>query len=528
MVRVESSNTRRWLLTGLQLFAVLLVVRMTGCEPSGNSSVNAASDVASDVGTVLVSVVPVPDVSEQLPGGAGSTSLKPIPAFDKVVTNLPDSAKPDFYAGKALAEQAWIKAPTATDARDGLGPIYNARACLSCHIRGGRSRVPDESGAALFVGPLVRMSVVPGAVVGAGTQSYTRLIAGVIPDPVYGDQLQNQSVALLHQLGKANPQEIAAAADVPPEAVPHIQWTDSVYQYPDGRQVSLRAPQLQMQFEAYGPFDPDTRFSLRNAPVIGGTGLLERIPLAALQALEDVDDRDQNGISGRLNEVWDPVSQQWVAGRFGLKANRPNLDMVVASAFANDIGISNPLFPNQPCTAAQSACLVQVSGNNADGFELPQPLLQLVTDFTRQLGVPKRRNADDPSVLAGRRLFYQSGCAGCHHPDFVTTSSDHLPELGNQRIWPYTDLLLHDMGPGLADNRPDFAASGREWRTPPLWGVGLGQQINGSGQLLHDGRARSIEEAILWHGGEAEAVRQQFVSLAEAERQALLRFVQSL
>lgn len=456
-----------------------------------------------------------------LAGGQGSTTLVPFPSFDNPAANMDSALRPDFFAGKALAEQPWIKAPTATDARDGLGPLYNARACLACHIRGGRSRVPDNSGDALFTGPLVKFSLpLPD-----GAPMPT---AGVVPEPVYGDQLQTQSIALAHQLRTHDPAAIAASGDVAPESYPTIQWQESRFRYPDGREVSLRQPRLEFANNGYGPLHADTLISLRNAPSIQGSGLLELIAQADLDALADPDDANGDGISGRSNQVWQPLQQRWVPGRFGLKANRPDLATTVAAAFANDVGISNPLFPDQPCTAAQTACLRQRNGNNADGFELPDNLLQLVTNFTRNLGVPLRRHPDAADVVAGEALFMASGCSLCHQPSFVTVASSEFPHLGGQTIWPYSDLLLHDMGPALADGRPDFYASGSEWRTPPLWGIGLSQKINGSSNFLHDGRARSLEEAVLWHGGEADAARQYFTALPEVKRQQLLEFVNSL
>ena len=475
-------------------------------------------------------VVPPVSDTERYPGGRATVSISPFASMEKVVPNLPESEKPHFYSGRALARQPWVKAPTITDARDGLGPIYNARGCLACHIKGGKSLLPTRPDAPLF-GPLVRMSVVLDDA--SAMQTAAQSMDGVIPDPVYGDQLQTQSIALLHQLHKATPLEIAETGDVPPEAYAYLDWETSSYTYPDGHVVELRKPLLNLKHAAYGDFDPNTRFSLRNAPAIHGMGLLERIPQQALAALADPDDLNGDGISGRQNQVWDSRTQSFQPGRFGHKANRPNLDMIVGSAFATDIGISNPMFPNQPCSPQQALCNAQRNGNNRQGFELPDNLLRLVTNFNRNLGVPIRRDMDNSDVKAGRSLFYQAGCHQCHQPSFVTEDrvagiDEPQSHLGGQTIWPYTDLLLHDMGPALADGRPDFAASGSEWRTPPLWGAGLLQQVNGAAAYLHDGRARTLEEAILWHGGEAAAAQGRFVNLPQQQRQQLLKFVGSL
>lgn len=465
--------------------------------------------------------IPEEDPSERRPGGDTTHSLTPFPAFDHIAPNLPDARKADFYAGRALAEQPWVKAPTITTARDGLGPVYNARACLACHIRGGKGRLPDDNKSPLF-NAFVRVSLPATA-----GQTVDPAI-GVIPEPVYGDQLQSQSIALDHQLRTATPEAISARGDVAPEAYIYINWQTHIFTYPDKHQTELRKPQLDIRQLGYGPLHPDTLFSLRNAPTIHGMGLLELIDQQDIDQWQDPDDRNQDGISGRVNRVWDARQQKTVAGRFGLKANRPDMHMVVASAFANDVGISNPLFSSQPCTARQPACLAQPDGEDEHGFEMPQALFELVVDFSRNLAVPQRRDADEREVKYGRDVFYRTGCQQCHRPSYTTIIDDENPHLSAQRIWPYTDLLLHDMGAELADNRPDFDASGREWRTAPLWGVGLLASVNGSNNLLHDGRARSVEEAVLWHGGEAEQVKQRFIHLSRSEREALIRFVNSL
>ncbi|MBV2122886.1 MAG: hypothetical protein KUF74_15695 [Candidatus Thiodiazotropha sp. (ex Ctena orbiculata)] len=463
--------------------------------------------------------VPALNPAEALPGGETSVSIKPHVSFQLPVANLPREKHPDFHAGKALAHQPWVRAPTITTARDGLGPIYNARTCLFCHINGGRTRMPENPQQEL-IGPFIRLSI-PGK----------DKVHGVVPEPVYGDQFQTQSVALSHQLRQVSQVRKASlnVEEVKPEAYIYIDWQESSYTYPDQTEVSLRTPKPRITGLGYGDLHPDTLFSLRNSPAIIGTGLLELIPQSEIDALTDPEDRDGNGISGRLNQVWDFELEKTVPGRFGLKANRANnLRIVTAAAFTGDVGITNPLFADEPCTDAQKKCQQTISGNGGEQVELPAHLLDMVTDFLRNIGVPKRRNVNDEAVLAGRELFYETGCQQCHHPDFTTGDSTTLPHLAGQRIWPYTDLLLHDMGPELADGRPDYEANGSEWRTAPLWGVGLREAVNGSNNLLHDGRARSVEEAIIWHGGEAERVKQQFVNLDARHRQQLIKFVESL
>jgi CxxC motif-containing protein (DUF1111 family) len=262
-----------------------------------------------------------------------------------------------------------------------------------------------------------------------------------------------------------------------------------------------------------------------------GLGLLEAIPAADILANVDPDDLDGDGISGRPNVVWSVEFDQPMLGRFGLKAGNPTIRQQSAGAFAGDIGISNPLFPAGAgeCTSAQTVCQTAIHGDGDHrSTEIDAKGLDLVTFYSRNLGVPARRGVDDTQVLRGKEIFYTSGCTSCHTPSFVTHRLEDQPEQSFQLIWPYSDLLLHDMGPGLADNRPEARASGREWRTPPLWGVGLTEQVSGHTYFLHDGRARSLLEAVLWHGGEAQPQRDAVAGISTADRDALIAYLESL
>ena len=274
--------------------------------------------------------------------------------------------------------------------------------------------------------------------------------------------------------------------------------------------------------------------SPRVTPHMIGLGLLELIPPDTLLAIADPQDTDHDGISGRPNWRWDLTAQALALGRFGWKAINPTVNQQSQGAFNGDIGISTPLEP-QPsgdCTPQQTACLAAPNGNSAafENLEAHSDVTSVVAFYAQNLAVPARRNADDPDVLAGRTLFYKTGCHRCHTPSHVTgpaptAASDHL---AHQTIWPYTDLLLHDMGEGLADHRPEGMASGSEWRTAPLWGIGLIPIVNGHSYYLHDGRARNLLEAILWHGGEAAAQQARVVKMSPQERKQLIRFVESL
>lgn len=260
-----------------------------------------------------------------------------------------------------------------------------------------------------------------------------------------------------------------------------------------------------------------------------GLGLLEAIPDEAILANAEAQAREKNGIAGRPNQVWNDTQQKTVLGRFGWKAGQPNLNQQNVHAFSGDMGLTTSLRPFDDCTQTQVDCKRAPSGNGPDGEpEVSDNILRLVLFYSRNLAVPARREVNSPQVLAGKNLFFQAGCQSCHTPKYTTAANAAEPELANQVIRPYTDLLLHDMGEGLADNRSEFKASGRDWRTPPLWGIGLTETVNGHTQFLHDGRARNLLEAVLWHGGEAQAAQRQVLAFNAEQRAALLAFLNSL
>lgn len=490
------------------LFLLSASLIMSGCEQVSNAD-------------YLKPTAPTFSPEENNPGGETSVSHLPFASFQLPAANLADQLKPAFHAGKALANQPWIKAPTITTARDGLGPLYNARTCLSCHVKGGKGLIPSDSSSPIS-STLVRLSKPSG-------DDDLLKTEGVIPHPMYGDQMQGQSTSLAHQL-RHSQKPGTLKHDIAPESYIFIHWDKQTFTYPDQHQVELRKPRLEFTQLGYGPLGDDTLFSIRVAPAIHGMGLLELISEQDLIKLADEYDSNNDGISGRVNQVWDIEKQATVIGRFGLKANKPSLKMIVAGAFKNDIGISSPLFPDQPCSTQQTSCNTQVNGNTPEhgNVELSAELLTLATNFNRDLAPVIRRNSQNKQVMQGRELFYRTGCNQCHQPRFITAKSEQTKHLSQQTIWPYSDLLLHDMGPELADGRPDFLATGREWRTAPLWGVGLLQQVNGSQVLLHDGRAQTVEQAILWHGGEAELAKNSFVNLTNKQRAQLIKFVNSL
>jgi len=448
-----------------------------------------------------------PDFGQAEPGeplSAGSATVAGSDryAFSQPLANLAPQRRLEFAVGNSFFRNPWVIAPSTTTARDGLGPLFNSNACLNCHVRNGRGH-PPEAQADNAVSLLVRLSIPTTAETAHLAERF-----GVVPEPSYGTQLQDMAVP-----------------GVLPEARVRLSYDSHRARFADGLEVELRRPRLRLDRLGYGPLHPDTRFSLRIAPPMIGLGLLEAIPEAAILTNADPDDSDGNGISGRANRVRDQATRKQALGRFGWKAGQPTLDQQNADALLNDLGITSTLLPASNCTPAQGDCLRARDGGVP---EIEDPLRARLLLYTRSLGVPARRGVDSPQVLAGKALFHETGCARCHIPTFVTAAEAPEPELAKQRIWPYSDLLLHDMGDGLADNRAEYQASGREWRTPPLWGIGLTQAVTGSTRLLHDGRARSLLEAVLWHGGEAQAARDRVLAFDADQRSALLAFLNSL
>ncbi|WP_432217594.1 di-heme oxidoredictase family protein [Pseudomonas kribbensis] len=439
-------------------------------------------------------------------GGAATVRKTDQNSFSLPSANLPPSRRVDFSVGNSFFRSPWVIAPSTTTARDGLGPLFNTNACQGCHIKDGRGHPPPPD-APNAVSMLVRLSI-PDA------PQYASLIeqVGVVPEPVYGGQFQDMAVP-----------------GVAPEGKVRVDYTPVPVRFKDGTEIELRKPVLQFSQLGYGPMHPDTRFSARVAPPMIGLGLLEAIPEEAILANAVAQAKENNGINGRPNRVWDDAQQKTVMGRFGWKAGQPNLNQQNVHAFSGDMGLTTSLRPFDDCTDAQIACKQTPNGNGPDGEpEVSDNILRLVLFYTRNLAVPARRGVNDAQVLAGKNLFFQAGCQSCHTPKYTTAANAAEPELANQVIRPYSDLLLHDMGEGLADNRTEFQASGRDWRTPPLWGIGLTQAVSGHTQFLHDGRARNLLEAVLWHGGEARAAQQQVLSFNAEQRAALLAFLNSL
>jgi len=450
---------------------------------------------------------------EAMSGGAATDTGSPnSAAFSQPSANLDFEGEQNFLLGNGLFRKLWVSSPSSTQASDGLGPLFNARSCQRCHLRDGRGHPPAYVGdTALSM--LIRLSIPPQS--DDDAQLLENRVLHRIPEPTYGGQLQDHGVPGL-----------------PGEGRIEVTYEEFPVALNGGETVMLREPNFQITELGFGPMHPDTMTSPRIAPPMIGLGLLDAIHPDDILAIADPEDSDGDGISGRVSWVRNPITDEIEVGRFGWKANTPSVRVQSADAFSGDIGISTPLFPISwgDCTPLQSECLDLPDGvqERLGDFEASQTVLDLVVHYSAHLAVPVRRDVEDLQVLEGKDLFYSSGCAACHWPKFVTSRDAEREEHRFQLIWPYTDMLLHDMGEGLSDHRPLANADANEWRTPPLWGIGLTQTVNGHTFFLHDGRARNLLEAILWHGGEAQNSRDAVVNMTPAQRAALLRFLESL
>lgn len=474
---------------------------------------------------------------------AGDASISEVStprfAFAQHAQNLRIDELNDFLAGKELFETDHLDGelknfPTRFDccsdvplgfnfdqsphARlEALGPSFNAASCIACHHLDGRGATP--TGAEENLHAIVMQLSIPGEDDDGGP----------LPHPLYGRTFSTRSTGETIAEGRLT-----------------VTYETIEGSFDDGTPYELRRPVYAFNDTAHGSLGtniPDAdgspgyegiaHASPRIAPMLAGVGLLEAVAESAILAHEDPDDLDGDGISGRTNRVWDATAGETVLGRFGWKAGQPNLTQQTAKAYQLDLGMTSMLFPEHDCGEVQPDCTP-----GSGGIEISNEEVELVAAYLRGLTLPPRDNFDDPEAYIGMQLFKEANCQSCHVPSLDTRSDHPIAALANQSIEAFTDLLLHDMGPGLADDRPDFQASGREWRTAPLWAAGFVGHVLGvpeecadphSGgaqpNYLHDGRARSLMEAILWHGGEASASRDAVLAMHADERAALLKFV---
>lgn len=416
-----------------------------------------------------------------LQGGDTTSDDRSAEAFEQPAVNLDDQGLEQHAEGDADFGAVFVTPPALFNA--GLGPQFNNTSCDGCHTQNGRGQPVFGTGG-LGSQALVRISVPEGVPEEPGGP-------GAIPG--FGTQLQDH-----------------ATFGTSPEVSIQLSYANIDGRYGDGSSYQLRSPKLSIRSLNSSAIPGNAQFSLRTPPPVFGVGLLEAIPDSAILANADPDDADQDGISGRVNTVYNPIDGATTIGRFGRKANTPNLLVQTAAAYRNDMGVTNPIF-----------------NDSGSAPEVDEQTLKSAEFYISTIAVP-RAAAENTDIAAGEDLFKSSGCVNCHIQRFVT--GDHpVKEVANQVIFPYSDMLIHDMGPGLADNRPDFDASGTEWRTPPLWGIGITATILSSTEnFLHDGRARTVEEAILWHGGEAEAAKESFRTMPKQQRDQLIAFIRSL
>ncbi len=461
------------------LLPVVLILSLTSCQKD-----------------LKTSPAIVTDEGEVFSAGPGTVFNDGPNAFGFQIDGLQGDDELRFFVGNSFFNQNWVQAPSSTTARDGLGPLFNSRACSGCHFKDGRGRPPLFAGEK-GTGLLYRITKAARTI--NGQQS---------GDLHYGGQLQDRGIS-----------------GVNAEGTMALSYQTLTGQFADGTDYILHQPQYQITDLAYGSLEANTHISPRVANQVIGLGFLEAISESQLLSWSDPDDLDGDGISGRPNYVWSDVEQKRTVGRFGWKANQPDILQQTAAAFNGDMGITTWVYPDENCANGQQACADAPNGGTP---EIENDDLDKVVLYVRSLAVPARRNIDKPEVKAGKVLFNQIGCAKCHLPKLITGDHPEMEAFSNRTIRPYTDLLLHDMGPGLADGIEDYEASGSEWRTPPLWGIGLFSVVNDHTRYLHDGRAHNLMEAVLWHGGEASASRQKVLELSTAERDQLIQFLESL
>lgn len=490
----------------------------------GGNAENKTTSVPDDKETIIAPAEPIEN--EHLSGGEASIKKTQSDAFSENSNNMVlVERKQTFNLGDDFFNNPWVEGSASTSSRDGLGGLFNNNACQDCHIRDGRGHAPIDENDTDFDSILFRT-----ATSNINFQDEDLILQSLkanVPDKYFGGQLQQHGIS-----------------GVSPEVNLQVSYQNKVVTFTDGTRVTLRDPVWTItSFNSEHRFEADTVFSARVAPPMIGLGLLALVSEADILLKEDINDNNVDGISGKANYVWSVNNQEVALGRFGWKAGQPSLLEQSAGAFVNDMGLTNRLHNKETCTEEQSECLTAPNGNgdsvNDYDFEVSDPILDAIAFYSSHLAVPERRNAYSKQVLIGKALFRQAGCQGCHTESYTTLIDQDQPELSGQTIFPYTDLLLHDMGEDLADFTPDnkpasadmlyeFLATATEWRTPPLWGLGLTKTVDPQATFLHDGRANTIMEAILWHGGEAEKAKNNVLDFNQEERDALLAFLNDL
>ena len=435
---------------------------------------------------------PQSSLDERMSGGDATAFDAGSGAYGNPVPGLSARDEQVHAFGDKMFGTSFVQGPAPVFS--GLGPVFNQNACSGCHISEGRGKAP--SGGTRYESMFFKVSL-PGSDPNGAPNAV----------PGFGLQIQDRAVF-----------------GTQPEAKVHLQWNTKTVLLAGGESVELRYPTYTIQ-DAYLPLPAGVLLSARVARPVVGMGLVEGIDEHSIIAHADPSDADGDGISGKPNYVHNYVTgEARTLGRMGWKASVADVKGQVARALNEDIGVTTSVFPHKNATGQSQMAAAYL----APGPDLHDSVLHAITFYMKTLSVPARRDVNEPDVLEGQRLFKSIGCVRCHADVYTTKVNVAFRPLSAQVIRPYSDFLLHDMGPELADNRPEFEASGQEWRTAPLWGVGLSRRVSGHTQLLHDGRARSFTEAILWHGGEAEKIKQTFSRLSSAQRSKLVRFLESL
>jgi len=475
-----------------------------------------------------VSIAVSTDTQQHLSGGDATVNRVHASAFSAHSANIKNVKNIlKFNGGNKFFEEPWAQSVGSVSSQDGLGPLFNNNACQDCHVRDGRghaSEAPSGQQGTDFSTMLLRAS--KSNLNDAQKTTMSLGIQANIGDSCIGGQLQHQS-----NFG------------ITKEASQAVSYRYINVQFSDGENVELREPIWHVQ-GINCEIDDDTVLSARVAPPMIGLGLLALIDAQDIINQEDINDVNNDGISGKSNKVWSVATQSVALGRFGWKAGQPTLRQQTAGAFLGDMGLTTDFFQAENCLDHQKDCKASPSGNgdmsDTDyGYEVSTKVLDKITFYAHHLAVPARRNAYSEEVMNGQKVFNEIGCQQCHTASYRTGQNSEFPELSNQKIYPYSDMLLHDMGKSLTDfdknsktvdgNIPvEFLALANEWRTPPLWGIGLAKTVDPQATFMHDGRARTLLEAVLWHGGESEQSKQQVLSLSKKQRSELLAFLQDL
>lgn len=517
---------------GVAISSAVCVIGCSGRDSGGDSSGDSTNHLIPEqpVTDDEVALIDQLLLSKQ-GGGEATVNVKTSNAFSEHSSNLTDIEKiKRFNLGNDFFENPWVAGSASTSSRDGLGGLFNNNACQDCHIRDGRGHAPNVS--ATDNGKNFSSTLIKAVRTVLTDEEKDKILHSKmanVPDAALGGQLQHRAV-----LG------------VQPEVALRVSYAPEAVSFSDGEILELRRPTWHITnlYQDQGfIFAEDTAFSVRVAPSMTGLGLLALIPEADVLAHADAEDKNNDGISGKANWVWSIENQSVTLGRFGWRAGQPSLVEQTAGAFVNDMGLTSRLQLQENCQMHQMDCLQSPNGNGDSrhdyAYEVSDTILDAVGFYSAHLAVPERRSPTEDHIQKGQQLFLSSGCADCHTPKYVTGSHPDFPELSNQTILPYTDLLLHDMGSDLADfntvNQPvssdapvEYLSTAQEWRTPALWGIGLAKTVNPEVTFLHDGRARTLMEAILWHGGEGEAAKQAVINMSEEERQQLIAFLEDL